>query len=249
MIFTKRKKRGSTSKTKKYWFSEEGYRIIWRREAFGVKVPARFQTSVRTVLPTNPDRLMWDFTDKRKPHCKTFDKAKEACERHYATWLKACETTGVRGIIDIFGKLPFGYPLWTQKKFNRRVYELLAKPRIGQKACEDDPTPTSTTFDDNTSSGSQMNGSPTTPTNGLVSPAKDEHGSTTLTIRRARSKATKCETDSNAESATEQDVVHAKNQRKPTVRRSSPGSKKMRSTRGKSKRSKKPAKSSRKKKS
>jgi len=43
MEFVRKKKRGQNQKVRRTWFSQEGYRIVWRKEVCGVRVPARFQ--------------------------------------------------------------------------------------------------------------------------------------------------------------------------------------------------------------
>ena len=96
---------------------------------FGVRVPARFQASVRLVIPNysglNQSFKMWDFVNDRHRLYKTMKAAQEDCERHYARWLQACEATGVRGLQDIFGTIPRGFPLWIKKKINRKAYAVL----------------------------------------------------------------------------------------------------------------------------
>jgi hypothetical protein len=129
MHFARKKKHGQNQKVRRTWFTPEGYRIIWRRAIFGVRVPARFQASVRLVIPNysglNESFEMWDFVNDRHRLYKTMKAAQEDCERHYARWLQACEATGVRGLQDIFGTIPRGFPLWIKKKINRKAYAVL----------------------------------------------------------------------------------------------------------------------------
>ena len=155
MDFKRRKKRGENQKVRRYWFSEEGYRIIWRKEVHGVQVPARFQACVHTIIPNysgieGQSFEMWDFADDKHRLFKVRGKAEEACERHNRLWTKTCEATGLRGLLDIFGKLPNGIPVWAKKKLPRKVYEILTRPRSmkyrEEEECEpgpDDPTETS----------------------------------------------------------------------------------------------------------
>src|SRR3989304_1351480 len=49
MELVRKKKRGQSQKVRRTWFSDEGYRIIWRKEVYGVRVPARYQACVRTL--------------------------------------------------------------------------------------------------------------------------------------------------------------------------------------------------------
>ncbi|MHB9044478.1 MAG: hypothetical protein ACYC35_00935 [Pirellulales bacterium] len=157
MEFTRKKKKGEKQKVRRFWFSPEGYRIVWRCEVHGVQVPARYQACVRTIIPNysgieGQSFEMWDFTDPKHRLFKVLGKAQESCERHQRLWEKACEATGVRGLIDIFGgKLPTGIPLCARKKLPRKLYEILSRPRSvkyrdEEEECEpgpDDPTKTS----------------------------------------------------------------------------------------------------------
>ena len=130
--------------------------------------------------------------------------AQEACEKHKRLWTKACEATGIRGLVEIFGKLPTAYPVWARKKLPRKVLEVLTRPP--NLVCDDDeeveacPTPEPTLPAGGEPSRSDpINISPTlfkstaadnpqesTP----VSPAEGGEPSTTRKTRRARSKAT-----------------------------------------------------------
>ena len=121
MEFKRKKKRGYNQKTCRFWFSEDGYRIVWRCEAFGIELPPRFQATVRLMLPDG--REMWDFVGRRL--FKTLKAAQEACEKHQRLWTKAAEATGIRKLEELFGKVPSGYPLWVKSKLNRNVYGLL----------------------------------------------------------------------------------------------------------------------------
>ena len=68
MEFVRKKKRGQDKKVRRTWFSEEGYRIVWRKEVYGVRVPARFQACVRTLVPYSDGELrpMWDFVNHKR---------------------------------------------------------------------------------------------------------------------------------------------------------------------------------------
>ena len=72
MHFVRKKQRGQNQKVRRSWFTQDGYRILWRREIWGVRVPPRFQACVRIEMPQygNADKVlqMWDFVnDKRAP--------------------------------------------------------------------------------------------------------------------------------------------------------------------------------------
>lgn len=142
MEFTRKKKRGQHGKVRRTFFSEDGYRIVWRKEVHGVSVPPRFQACVRSILPNGWE--VWDFVNRSRPLIKTMKAAQEECARHKRLWLKACEATGVRELRELFGgKIPNGMPLWAKKKANRRVYAVCmdsrpAKHREGDE-CESPP--------------------------------------------------------------------------------------------------------------
>src|SRR3990172_7700717 len=124
MEFVRKRKRGQDKKVRRTWFSEEGYRITWRKEVYGVRVPARFQACVRVLVPYGDGQLrpMWDFVNRNRRLIKTLKAAEEECERHHRLWATVCEATGTRGLKELFGgKLPLGLPLWTRKKMDRRL--------------------------------------------------------------------------------------------------------------------------------
>ena len=132
MEFVRKRKRGQDKKVRRTWFSEEGYRIVWRKEVHGVCVPARFQACVRTLIPYSGGELrqMWDFVNHKRRLIKTLAAAQEECEKHQRLWTKACEAGGVRALRELFGgKLPTGLPLWARKKMDRRLYAILTDNR------------------------------------------------------------------------------------------------------------------------
>ena len=132
MEFIRKRKRGQNQKVRRTWFSEEGYRIVWRKEVYGVRVLARFQACVRFLVPYSNGNLrpMWDFVNRDRRLMKTLKAAEEECERHRCLWTKACEATGIRALKELFdGKLPFGLPLWVRKKLDRRLYAILIDNR------------------------------------------------------------------------------------------------------------------------
>ena len=89
MQFVRKKKRGQNQKARRSWFSQDGYRIIWRKEVHGVRVPPRFQACVRIVIPHSGNRddnfQMWDFVNRKRRLYKTMKAAEEDCEKHKAT--------------------------------------------------------------------------------------------------------------------------------------------------------------------
>lgn len=131
MNFIRKKIRGQNQKIRRTWLSKEQYRIVWRKEVDGVRVPARFQATVRTILPNGE---MWDFVGRRL--FKTFSAAQEACEKHERLWTKATEFTGIRDLHELFGRVPLGFPAWAKPKLNRKVYALLMDTSVGKREFE-----------------------------------------------------------------------------------------------------------------
>jgi len=88
MEFARKKKRGQSQKGHRTWFSDEGYRITWRMEVFGVRVPARFQACVRVLVPHGEGTLResWDFVDRQHGLTKTLKSAIERCDCHKRLW-------------------------------------------------------------------------------------------------------------------------------------------------------------------
>jgi hypothetical protein len=203
MEFIRKKKRGQSQKARRTWFSEEGYRITWRKEVYGVRVPARFQACVRVLVPYSDGQLrpMWDFVNRNRRLIKTLKAAKEECEKHKRLWMKACEATGVRALKELFGgKLPLGLPLWARKKLDRRLYAILIDSRPLKyrddeevESCTESLSPAS----DASGPGgpiktSDSSASPTEAASETLAPAssaKDKEPSTTRKTRRAPSKA------------------------------------------------------------
>jgi putative FmdB family regulatory protein len=141
MEFVRKKKRGQNQKVRRTWFSEEGYRIVWRKEVRGVRVPARFQACVRVLVPYSDGqlRIMWDFVNRARRLIKTLKAAEQECERHKNLWDRACEATGIRALRELFGdKLPFGLPLWARKTLDRRLYAILIDTRPMMKNRDDE---------------------------------------------------------------------------------------------------------------
>ena len=130
MNFRRKRIRGQNQRNRRTWLSGD-YRIVWRREICGVRVPARFQATVRTILPNGE---IWDFVGRRL--FKTLSAAQEACLKHQQLWTKAAEATGIRGLRELFGKVPLGFPAWAKSKLNRRVYDLLMNTSDGKRELE-----------------------------------------------------------------------------------------------------------------
>lgn len=215
MEFRRRKRRGQNKKVQKSWFSEEGYRIVWRREVYGVRVPARFQACVRTLVPYSDGQLhpMWDFVNHTRRLIKTLKAAIEECERHQRLWARACQTTGIRALKELFGdKLPFGLPLWVRKKLDRRLYAILIDNRpLKHRNDEEDESCTESSQPASDASGPggpiKTSDSSVSPTEAVsetatpASPAEDKGGSTTRRTRRVRSRAISTSDASTAPSA------------------------------------------------
>lgn len=141
MEFQRKRKRGSRATMEKFWFSPEQYRIVWRREVYGIPVSPRFQATVRVLVPATDGvpRQMWDFVNPKRRLFKTFATAQEECEKHQRLWAKVCEATGIRALRELFGgKLPNGLPLWTRKNIDRRLYAILMDNRPLKYHEEDD---------------------------------------------------------------------------------------------------------------
>lgn len=86
MEFLRTKKRGRTQITYREWRDEtDQYRIVWRSEAFGVKVIPGYYATVRCVRSPSDDFEYWDFCGKRGPY-KVMNKAVEAAEKHKRLW-------------------------------------------------------------------------------------------------------------------------------------------------------------------
>jgi hypothetical protein len=234
MKFVRKKKRGQSQKVRRTWFSEEGYRIIWRKEVYGVRVPARFQACVRVLVPYSDGQLrpMWDFVNRNRRLIKTLKAAEEECERHKRLWERACEATGIRGLKELFGgKLPLGLPLWARKKVDRRLYAILLDNRpLKQRHDEEDESCTESLPQSSDASGpggpiktSDSSALPTEVPSEIpipASPAEGKERSATPRTRRARSKATSTDEPSAAPPAEATAKGRKKSAAKPTGRSS-----------------------------
>lgn len=118
-------------KVRKDWLSTKPtrYRITWRREAFGIKVPARFQAVVLCCIPGNFEggkTEIWAFVDNNKRLFRTMKKAVEACERHYRIWEKVLQCPSMRAVRSLFeGRKPNEIPKWIYGHIERRILAVL----------------------------------------------------------------------------------------------------------------------------
>ena len=90
--------------TSETWLTEEGYRIVWRDEVFGIKVSPIYNASVCMA----GERPNWDLliSSKNMKKCKT------ACEKHFELWSRAKLAKTPRELKEILGKAPVGVPLF-----------------------------------------------------------------------------------------------------------------------------------------
>ena len=180
MNFTKKR----AKKGRKIFLAEEGYRIIWRRTVCGVRVPARFQASVKAVLPYGE---MWDRVTSEPHWYKTMTAAQKACEKHYRLWSKACEAPGLRAIRELFGRLPLGLPKWAMTKINPRirVAMLCASPsgRTSLSLTSDDEDTT-----DTNGPASDAGAGDSSPSASSTSKSRQSHAKTAAQPAKGRSK-------------------------------------------------------------
>jgi hypothetical protein len=224
MEFRQVKKRGQRRKNRRTWLSDDHYRIVWRREICGVRVPAHFQATVRTIIPnyggvSGESFLMWDFTDAAHRLFKVRGKAEESCERHRRLWSKACEATGARQLTEIFGKLPNGFPAWVRKRLNRKVYEVLIRPRIAKHQEDDEPCSSPPDQPEACDIMPRCSAGPPS-ANDPASPATGEAGTTPRPIPRARSKVTSTSDNSDAPPAAARAKERKQRSSKRTAKRS-----------------------------
>jgi len=234
MEFVRKKKRGQNQKVRRTWFSEEGYRIVWRKEVYGVRVPARFQACVRILIPYSDGTLhpMWDFVNPKRRLIKTLAAAQDECEKHNRLWAEAREAAGIRALKELFGgRLPLGLPLWVRKKLDRQLYAILtdnrpAKDRdLEDEPCTESLSPASdapgpggpTKTSDSSASPTEAASETLTP----ASPAEGREQSTTRRTRRAQSKATSTDASSPVPAA----EGLARGRKKPAAKRTKRSSK------------------------
>lgn len=136
MEFKRKKKRGANQKVRRLWLNVDGYRIVWRKKVFGVKVPARFQACVRVIVPgrfENGSTEMWDYINHNKQLYKTMEAAIADCKQHQCLWNKATECIGIRAIQELFGCKPTSIPKWVITKLDRRVSAVLLDTQLGRR--------------------------------------------------------------------------------------------------------------------
>lgn len=140
MEFKRKKLRGVRQKVRRIWLSREGYRIVWRREVFGVRVSAAFQACVRVLVPTgfNDDgqlqtREMWDFVNRGRRLHRTMKAAVSECEKHFKLWSKATKCTGIRDLCEVLSRYPSDIPKWITGKLDRRVLATVMDTRPRKK--------------------------------------------------------------------------------------------------------------------
>lgn len=141
MEFKRKKKHGFNQKTRRLWLSAEGYRIVWRKEVFGVTMLPAFQAYVQTIVPGSFEggsREMWDLVERDKRLYRTMNAAVTACEQHYKLWDQARECTGVRAIQELFGRRPTSIPKWVITKLDRRVSAVLLDSTPGRQTEPDE---------------------------------------------------------------------------------------------------------------
>ena len=183
MEFRRVRKRGQRQSATRTWLSDDHYRILWRREVCGVRVPARFQATVKVLVPHSGGelRLMWDFCNRNRRLTKTLKAAIEECERHKRLWERACEAGSVRALRELFGgKLPTGLPLWARKKMDRRLYAILTDNRPSLKYRDDEEdelcTESSQPASDAPGPGGPFCSAPTEATSEAATPASPAEG-------------------------------------------------------------------------
>ena len=224
MEFRRVRKRGQDQKTRRTWISADHYRIVWRCNVSGVRVPARFQACVRTLIPYSGGELrqVWDFVNHKRRLVKTLAAAQEECEKHQRFWMKACEAGGVRALRELFGgKLPTGLPLWARKKMDRRLYAILTDNRPSVKYRddeEDEPgTESSQPASDAPGPGGPFSSAPTEATSETATPALPAEGKAESTTRRTRRGRSNDTSESDASTVPRAEAA-AKAQKKPAAK-------------------------------
>lgn len=71
-----------TDKHQKEWRAERSrYRIIWRDQVWSVAVLPGYQCCVRVFIPPR-NCSIWELVERKRPLYRTFQMAKNACEKH-----------------------------------------------------------------------------------------------------------------------------------------------------------------------
>lgn len=139
--------------TRKVWESADGYRIVWRSEAFGIRQRPAFYATVRCRVPGYE---RWDFAAHRRPY-RTFEAALRACKFNRWLWakfvklshqkprgadrdvrlshargrrvkLKALDARGRRGRAHVLGSMP----VWAEEQAEPSLIKLQFE-RAGRK--------------------------------------------------------------------------------------------------------------------
>ncbi len=144
MNFKLKQIRGQSQKFVKFWFTPEGYRIKWRKEALGIRVPARYMACVRVIVPGNFEKgytEMWDFVNPKKHLYRSMKVAVVDCQKHHKLWEKAIACSGVREFHAVFGsREPHEIPKWAYNLLNDRIRRSLMKI-VPRKVMLKDVTP------------------------------------------------------------------------------------------------------------
>jgi len=192
MDFVRKKKHGQNQKVRRSWFTETGYRIVWRKEFWGVQVPARYQACVRILIPYNDGTLheVWDFVNRERRLIKTYKVAQDECEKHQRLWTQATGAAGIRVLKGLFGeRIPMGFPLWVRSKLNRCVYAILSdnSPRRSRDDYEEEECETAPNDPTRTSDSSALPTEATTDAPIPASSAKEKgHKRSKSTSKRSR---------------------------------------------------------------
>ena len=131
----------SDTPTRRVWESDDGYRIVWRSEAFGIRQRPAFYATVRC---RTPGYERWEFAVHRRPY-RTFEAAVKACEFNRRLWtkfvrlshargrrverLKALDARGRRGRAHVLGAMP----VWAEEQAEPGLIQLQFDRIKGQK--------------------------------------------------------------------------------------------------------------------
>jgi len=122
MNFIRKKKRGFNQKVQQLWVNTDGYQITWRKEAFGISIPASYHACIKVVTPNGEETL--EFVSHKRLY-KGFSAAVEDCEKHQQLWLEATQCTGIQALKRLFVYLPNSVPKWTLTQFNPEILSLI----------------------------------------------------------------------------------------------------------------------------
>lgn len=241
MEFVRKKRRGQQQSVSREWVSDDGhYRIVWRREVYGVKVRPGYHPLVRSI--NNFGFEFWSFAGARRPY-KTLDLAKEACEKNRRLWeafckiaeserkgradrVRALDAKATLGSGASAHKIMSVLPIWVKEAAEPFLIRILFP--VGRRWADDDecdesdPSP-GTSLSDTSDTSAQVPSPETDSTTQLSSPvsnAKVEAESTTRKTSRTRSRETSSADESNAPPAKGRAKVPTAKPKRPTKRRS-----------------------------